>query len=199
MASTKKNTPAAETSIDLAAALKDVAQFLPEGFSLDDFQAVGGLRPICAPEYNTGKAVVGYIVAELDMPPRKDKSAWSAILVTLLSPAMAKAGEDIVEIPPGRDVLIPVGGSLRNNGDLRAAAADQESVFLGIFTVTGQIDVGKQSDMWDYDVRVALDKPKARTGAFALYNKPTAPALPAGFATGEVLDRNGKSVHRLVG
>ena len=198
MAASKKNTPA-EPTVDMNTILKDVAQFLPEGFSLDDFQSVGGLRPICAPEFNNAKPVLGYIVAELGMPPRKDKSTWTAILVTLLSPAMAKAGEDIVEIPPGRDVLIPVGGSLKNNGDLRAAAADQESVFLGIFTVTGQIDVGKQSDMWDYDVRVALDKPKARTGAFALYNKPAAPALPAGFATGEVLDKNGKSVHRLVG
>ena len=198
MAASKKNTPA-EPTVDMNTILKDVAQFLPEGFSLDDFQSVGGLRPICAPEFNNAKPVLGYIVAELDMPPRKDKSTWTAILVTLLSPAMAKAGEDIVEIPPGRDVLIPVGGSLKNNGDLRAAAADQESVFLGIFTVTGQIDVGQQSDMWDYDVRVALDKPKARTGAFALYNKPAAPALPAGFATGEVLDKNGKSVHRLVG
>jgi hypothetical protein len=70
-------------------------------------------------------------------------------------------------------------------------------VFLGIFTVTGQLNVGKQSDMWDYDVRVAMDKPKARTGAFALYNKPSH-ALPQHY-TGEVLDKNGVPAGRLFG
>lgn len=196
MATNKKNAPANE-NVDISAALKDIAKFLPEGFSLDDFKKVGGLRPICVPEPNMGRPIVGYIVAELDMPQRKDKSDWSALLITLISPAMAKAGEDIVEIPPGREVLIPVSGSIKNNGDVRAAALDPKNVYIGIFTVTGQVDVGKASDMWDYDVRVAMDKPQPRTGAFALYTRPSA-SLPA-YATGEVQDKNGQPIARLVG
>lgn len=151
----------------------DLSKFLPEGFSLDDFEVVGGLRPICPPELNAESPVVGWVVACLPMPAREDGSQWSALLINLVSTAQAKAGDEIVTVEAGRDILIPVGGNLKNNGDLMAAAADPQRVVMGVFQVTGQQDVGKPSKMWVYEVKLALKKSIARTGAFALYNKPT--------------------------
>ena len=179
----------------------DLTKFLPEGFSLSDFDVVGGLRPICPPELNEGSPIVGWVVTLLDMPDREDGSKWQALLINLASTAKAKAGDDIVDVEPGQDVLIPVGGNLKNNADLLNAAVDPHKVVMGIFTVTGQQDVGKPSPMWTYDVRLAIKKAKTRDGAFALYNRPVAtPAqIPTTFIPrGEVMGANGKPA-QLVG
>jgi hypothetical protein len=47
--------------------------------------------------------------------------------------------------------------------------------------------------MWNYEVQLAMKKPIAREGAYALYNKPATPILPT-----QVLDRNGQTVASLV-
>lgn len=177
----------------------DLSKFLPEGFSLDDFQSVGGLRPICPPEVNAETPIVGWIVALLDMPARKaDGSAWQGLLVNLLTTAQAQTGDgEIVTVEAGKDVIIPVGGNLKVNQDLLAAAVDPRKVTCGIFSVTGKMNTGKQSDMWVYDVRLALKKQQAREGAFALYHKPAEPL--ASYHQGQVIDKDGKPVGRLVG
>ena len=198
MAKTNDKAQMAKANEDTSIDLSKLAQFLPEGFDLSDFDTIGGLRPICAPEVNQGTPIMGYIVAELPMPVRKDGSAWSALLVRLISPAKAKAGNEVVTVEPGKDVLIPMGGNLGNNADLRNFAADAKNVFVGIFTVTGQQDVDKPSPMWVYDVKVNAKKPVARTGAFALYNKPAVAQLQ-GHASGEVLNGNGQPVKSLIG
>ena len=181
---------------------KDLAKFLPEGFSLDDFESVGGLRPICPPHVNAGAPVVGYVVALLDMPPRKaDKTPWQGLLIHLLSTAQAEGQEgEIITVEAGKDIIIPVAGNLKVNQDLLGAAVDPRKVTAGIFTVTGTMDVGKQSEMWVYDVKLALKKQVARDGAFALYHKPQERLIPQGqqvpqFAQGQVIDKDGKPMN----
>ena len=177
----------------------DMAKFLPEGFSLDDFEKVGGLRPICPPEINAEVPVVGILVALLDMPPRKsDNSAWQGLLVHLLSTAQAQTMDgEIVSISAGNDIIVPVGGALRNNQDLLSAAVDPYKVTPVIFEVLGQRDTGKQSLMWDYEVKLAFKKQRPRDGAFALYHKPVERLAPVHH--GQVVDRDGKPAPRLVG
>jgi hypothetical protein len=147
---------------------------------------------------NAETPVIGWIVALLDMPPRKsDGKAWQGLLINLVSTAQAQTSDgEIVMVEAGKDVIIPVGGSLKSNSDLLAAAVDPRKVTIGMFHVTGQRDVGKQSPMWDYDVRLALKKQQAREGAFALYHKPVEPL--ASYHQGQVVDRNGQPA-RLVG
>jgi hypothetical protein len=174
----------------------ELAKFLPQGFTLDDFVVVGGLRPIVTPELNQEQPFAAKIVALLQMPPREDGSKWSAILAFLMSPAKAQAGDETVAIEAGKEVLIPVGGNLGNNADLLNAASSAENVYTGIFSVTGTLDTGKPSPMWVYEVRIAKNKPEKRTGQFALYNKP-APELNA--APGDVRKANGEPAGSLVG
>lgn len=196
----KKNTAttATETTTALTnAAMVDLAKFLPEGFNLEDFESVGGLRPICPPELNAETPVIGHVVALLDMPDRDDGSKWQALLIRLASTAQAKAGDEIVTVEAGKDILIPVGGNLKNNGDLLNAAVDQHKVTMGIFVVTGQIDVGKPSKMWSYDVKLALKKQIKREGSFALYNRPLPEVRQ--LVTGEVLNSDGSRAKSLVG
>jgi hypothetical protein len=198
MAKQDKQAQANAGKIDPAVA--NLAQFLPEGFKLEDFDVVGGLRPIITPELNQGTPIAGYIVALLDMPPREDGSKWKAILVNLLSPAKAKAGDEVISIEPGKDVLVPVGGNLGNNADLLNAASSVKQVFLGIFHVTGTLPTGKPSEMWVYEVRIAKGKAIPRTGQFALYNREPAASLPAGPAPGtDIRTADGKPAGSLVG
>lgn len=197
MAAAKKNEkPQDEKNVNKL----DLAKFLPKGFTLDDFEVVGGLRPICPPELNQDAPIVGYVVSIIPMPKRKsDKSDWDCLLVTLLSTAQAKTSDgEIVTLEEGEDVLIPIGGSLKNNAGLLSSACDARKVVPGIFTVIGQVDTGKPSDMWEYEVRLAFKKAVPREGKFALYNKPVFAISNGAVTPGEVVNRDG-STARLVG
>jgi len=174
--------------------------FLPEGFSEEDFDIVGGLRPICQPETMQQYPVAGYVVALLDMPQRKDKSEWRALLIHLTGATKAKAGEDIVEIAAGEEVLVPVNGNLKNNPDLLNAACDPANVYVAMLYCTGQIDVGKQSDMWNFEVKLSRKAIK-RQGRYALHNRavPSQLAAAAPIGKGDITDSNGKPVQSMVG
>lgn len=201
MAATKKDAKGAVAKgNDGAMGEIDLSKFLPEGFSLDDFESVGGLRPICPPELNAETPVIGWVVALLDMPPRKsDNSPWQGLLINLVSTAQAQAGDEIITVEAGKDIIIPVSGALKANSDLLSAAVNSHKVTCGIFHVTGQMDVGKPSPMWTYDVRLAFKKQKAREGAAALYHRSPPALVSAPVLRGEVLDSNGKPAAALVG
>lgn len=194
----KNNQQAAGNVGKVDPKIAELAKFLPAGFTLDDFEVVGGLRPIVTPELNSEQPFAAKIVALLEMPPREDGSKWRAILAHLVSPAKASAGEETVTIEAGKEVLIPVGGNLGNNPDLLNAAVSPDSVFTGLFAVTGQLDTGKPSPMWVYEVRIAKSKPEKRIGQFALYNKPVN-QMGAGATPGDIRDANGKPAGSLVG
>jgi hypothetical protein len=214
MASTTKARPAAQTAPKVKA-LADInlTAFLPKGFDAKDFDVVGGLRPICPPESMTDpeQPTAGFVVSLLDMPDRKDGSKWSAFLVELTGNASCKVGDDIVVIPAGKEVLIPMSGKLKTNADLVSAAWDENLVYLGIFRVLGQVDVGKENPMWDFEV--ALHKQTIpRTGKYALQLRTAResnaakaardavkqqPAAPIG--KGDITDASGKSAGSMVG
>jgi len=157
----------------------DISKFLPEGFEADGLVTVGGLRNICPAEvtYEQKSPIAGYIVTVMDMPLREslnrkgEKEPWQAIIVRLTHATKGLEGEDVVTIEAGKDVLVPVNGSLRNNADLLRAASDSDSVFFGVFQVTGKIETGKPTPMWNYEVQIHK-KTVARTGSFAIYNRP---------------------------
>jgi hypothetical protein len=175
----------------------DISHLLPEGYAKDELVTVGGLRPIVGAElsFERRSAIVGHLVALLDMPPRpslqnpNEKEPWQALLVRLSATAWAMVGADAVEVPAGKDVLVPLNGNLRQNHDLIGAAADQVNVWVGGLYVTGQVDLGVKgrNPMWNYSVQIHK-KPIPRTGAFALFNRPTR-ALPPGITSdGTVYD-----------
>lgn len=185
--------------------------FLPEGMDPQELIQVGGLRPIAAADLTENAPVAGWVLAELDMPPRlsidRDKRAkgikepWQAFLVELTKPTKAYVGEEIVDVEVGKKVLIPLNGSLKNNDDLRAAAQNPRSMTWALFMVVGQVQLDNQRNpMWDYEVSIH-PKVKARTDGYIAYlqSKKAAAQLPAGNASGQVIDKDGKTVQSLVG
>lgn len=187
-------------------AVLDMKAFLPQGMDEAELVKIGGLRPIAASEvtYNEGAPVAGWIVAMLDMPPRLAidpakrkqgiKEPWEAIVVELTAPTKAIVGEETVEIPAGKEVIIPVNANLKNNRELGLAAHDPKNMFWGLFSIdqdNPQIELGEgRTAMWNYDVRLHR-KPKERTGAYAL-NVVKRPALNGPAPTGQVVDAQGQ-------
>lgn len=201
MASAKKDNEPKKAVLDMKA-------FLPQGMDEAELIKIGGLRPIAAAEvtYNEGAPVAGWIVAMLDMPPRLAidpakrkqgiKEPWEAIVVELTAPTKAIVGEETVEIPAGKEVIIPVNANLKNNRELGLACFDPKNVFWGFFQIdpdAPQLELGEgRTAMWNYDVRLH-PKPKERTGAYAL-NLVRRPALNGPAPTGQVVDESGKPV-----
>ncbi len=191
-----KNKPTTDT----ATPEFDLSAFLPEGFSADDFKSVGGLRPICQPDLMQQFPVGGYIIGLLDMPKRKDGSDWQALLIELTGATKAKAGVEIVNIEKGKEVLVPLNGNLRNNPELLNAAVDPVNVYIGFLHCKGEVDVGKPSAMWDFEVKIH-SKTIKRTGKFLLNQRaPRVEVLPAApIERGAITDSNGKSAGSMVG
>lgn len=166
----------------------DLSKYMPEGYSQAELQKVGGLTPIVPAEllHDREAIVAGWIVALLEMPPREsmsrkgEKEPWHALLIELTGPCPAQSGQTVVERVKGDMVVVPVGGSLKNNRDLLRAATDTKNVYFGTLRVVGSIDTGKPTEMWDYEVQVH-PKPKERTGIYALQSGPAgAPQLISG-------------------
>jgi len=178
----------------------DMRAFLPEGFSESDFDVIGGLRPICQPETMMKYPVCGYVVALLDMPQRKDKSDWRALLIHLTGATKAKAGEDIVEVAAGEEVLVPINGNLKNNPDLLNAACDPRNVYIAWLQCVGQLDVGKASDMWNFEVKLSR-KSIQRQGRYALqqHNQVGVVKDIPQLGKGDITDANGKPQQSMVG
>lgn len=148
----------------------NLAGLLPEGFEESDFAATGGLRPIVGPELLMEAPVVGWIVSRIEMPPREDGSKWDAFIVQLTGPCKAISDGDVIDMAKGDEVIIPISGALKNNREMTMAAMSPTQVFLGIFSVLGQKDVGRPSPMWVFDCRLHK-KTIPRVGTFALHNR----------------------------
>lgn len=167
----------------------DFSQYLPAGYDAGELQKVGGLVPLVPAEvmFERKAVVAGWVIEIIDMPPRPsmskkgEKEDWKGVLIELTGPTFAQSGDDVIERKAGDAVVIPFTGSLKNNRPLIVAAADPEKMYLGLFRVVGQVDTGKPSPMWDYEVQLH-PKPRVRTGAYLLSG--AAPkALPAHNAT----------------
>lgn len=156
----------------------DLSKYLPEGFDASGFESVGGFIPIVPAQltHDEHSPVMGWIVGVIDMPQREslnnrkgEKEDWQTIQVHLMAPTKALLNGEVLEIPPGKDVMIPINGSLKNNHELLMAACDHTKVYLGQFSVTGQQDTsgGKLNPMWAYDVKLHKQT-KAREGRYLL-------------------------------
>jgi len=172
---------AKDTKNTAADAAFDISKYLPEGWSEKDFKTIGGFRMMVTPQvsYENRAPVFGVIMGIQVMPPREslnkkgEKEDWACVLVELRAPTIAtKSGtRDNTEVPIGTDILIPMNGSLNNNHDLIKAAQDPAHVYIGLFTVTGQVDTGMPTPMWEYEVKVAMSKPLKRDGRYALLHR----------------------------
>lgn len=177
----------------------DMKAFMPEGMSEDDLSVVGGLRPICQPEEMMGAPVGGWIIGILDMPPRKDKSEWRALLVETTGACRAKVGEEVQTIDAGEEVLIPLNGNLKNNPDLLNAAASDTHVFWGFLQCVGQVELGKPSPMWDFDVKLNKKSPKPRTGKYLLHQSIARVEVIPQLGKDDITRANGQPAGSMVG
>lgn len=182
------------------------------GIEPKDLVDIGGMRPIAAAEvsFESKSAVAGWLIGEQEMPPRAsidpakrsrgEKDDWSALVVLLTTPTMAYVGDEVVEVPAGKQVIIPVGGNLANNYELLQKAHDPRQVFWVALAVAGQVRLDKQRNpMWSYAVKSSPKGKDRDTGVFALPRPRNLPRLSmAQTIPGQVIDKNGQPA-RLVG
>lgn len=189
----------------------DMSKFMPQGMDEKELVELGGLNPICAAEITSqGSPVAGWLIAELEMPPRLSieptkrkagvKEPWSAFLILLTAGTKGGIGDEIVDVPAGKKVLVPVGGNLGNNDELRLAAADVKKCYWVFLNCTGAIPMSDgRNDMWNYEVSLH-PAGVAREGDYRapLPKRKAIAALPNGDA-GKVIDATGKAVESVVG
>jgi hypothetical protein len=185
--STNKN--GIDTSID-----KSV---LPEGFSAEEFQLTGQLTPIYAAKdafEERWPKLIGFMKGIEELPTVREgkDDAYTPMMIRFKVIAATKGiqGKDdkreIVEIPIGSEVLLPISGNLRNNAKLLAAATNPNEYFLAQVVATGQVRVGKPSPMWELNVQLH-PKGQRRAGTeYAMMVASGAPMLQT--ATGAVYD-----------
>ena len=182
----KPNTPAAAPAAsnpkDAAKAAEMEKGFdwtaanLPEGYDASGFTEVAGLTPIYSSEEAHEEdfpPVIGLIDRIETLPPVLMGRDWfipRMIRVVAMAPTKAVVGKrgarQVVDVPKGEDVLIPVTGNLANSRRLMAACRDPENVHLGAFKIKGTIPTGQPTPMWDWSVGLNEKKIK-REGRFA--------------------------------
>jgi hypothetical protein len=190
MAASKKD--ATKTNVNEQTGEFDWSGFLPEGYSADQLQQIGGLTPIFMPEmaYEEGAVCVGFVKWIEELPPvTRGRGSNEEVYVPYLlriqvtrdTPAVIgpKNAREIVTVPKGEDVLVPLSTGLLMNKKLLEAAHDLEFCFFVAMRVKGQIPTDQPSPLWDWDVRIDRTKPLKRQGDLILPTILARPALPA--------------------
>lgn len=190
----KDKQKAAQTSTGAEAAF-DWSQYLPEGYAAEDLQKVGSLTPIYSFQnaYDEKWAPVIGLPVEISMrdmgkeieDPKQRFREFLTVELKVATKATrgSKDEQEIVDLEPGQDILVPMGGNIRNIRELRASVTHAAGVPLVALRVEGQLELrqpGKPSPMWVVDVNIH-PKLAPRTGRFTLAAASTgAPELPAG-------------------
>ena len=162
----------------------DWSKFTPEGTKQDDFVQLFGLTPIYSSEHaleNNWDPVTGHLVSyeEIKMAepnPRipGDTGVRDFFRVEIDRACKAvkgnkTAGHDVVDLKPGDEVLVPVGGNLSTMRALKAAALDPKRVHYVGFAVIGTLPMGSgKNDMWEIDARILQGKTIPREGRHLL-------------------------------
>jgi hypothetical protein len=197
----KKNQQAPASSSDF-----DWSKFSIEGFDAKDFEKIGGLAPIYAPEAafaGNFPPLVGFPVRTQFLPEVKQgKEIFipKMIMFHVMVPTKGvtgkrRDGQTIVDLKKGDYCLVPVTGNLETNERLLAAADDPESVSFVGMRVAGQRQVNDMpSPMWDWDVQLNTAKRLPRKGTeyarlLESNERPTRELGPGTTATGQQYDR----------
>lgn len=185
------------------------ADFLPAGLSADELTLTGGLTPTYSPKEafeNRYAPVGGWIDRLQKLAPVKQGGGKVYEPLVLLVRDISrptkgvlgpKTDRKVVDVPAGKDILIPITGNISTNRELIQAMADTEHVYFAIFQVVGQMPVDSgPSDMWVWKIMLHPQK-KARTGVYSLPLAPntrhrlgmTVDGTLYDSATGEVVER----------
>lgn len=183
----------------------DYSQYLPAGYDAKDLKSIGGLTPIYAAELALAQnwaPAVGWMdritVIDMDADEKDLKQRFREFIImqsTVKTKGIRGKRDDreIIDVMPGDDILVPMSGNIKNISVLRAALADNDKVYLGVFRVTGTKNTGRPTDMWTIESFIH-PKHAPREGRFALpVGANHAPALQGGGVTssGAVYDKDG--------
>jgi hypothetical protein len=118
------------------------------------------------------KPLVGYLINIFPMPEIRGRD-WNAFLVKTTEPTMVINREkQLVEVPPGSEVLIPTTFQLAQHLD--KLNKQQSVVFEVSITPKKKIDIGKGQTMWLYEMAVDMKNGKKRAlfGPSAMLDTP---------------------------
>lgn len=114
-------------------------------------------------------SVHGYLLGAEKITPKKGKP-FVALIVFLLEPTKAYDREgELISVPAGGEVLIPVTAKLQKAATYVATTGKVHEFFL---RPTEKIDIGAGQDMWLYEMRMkteALHPSKVPASASAIF------------------------------
>jgi hypothetical protein len=125
------------------------------------------------------KPLVGYLLAEISMPPIKGRD-WTAFLFKTTEDTFCIDRDDnVIPVSAGSEVLIPGTHQLRSH--LSRAAAHPAYVFEVRIEPNKKVAIGGGQEMWSFKLaNNPKPLPRSKFGTAALLNAPTAPPmLPA--------------------
>ncbi len=178
MANEKTVTKSAEKNPAAAVAGPN---YMPEGYSDDDFAVVGGFTPMYKPENAWSKEsnkakpgiveVFGWGVCVDALPVIKDPKGKEADRIPLVASILlvapnrgvrGKKGEEVpVECAVGERILVPIGGNLLWNKPFMEKLFDSKRYWLMKLKVIGTQASDYPSDTWMWEVSIAKT-PKLR-------------------------------------
>jgi hypothetical protein len=131
----------------------------------------------------TLRPLIGYLLNHNPMPPMDDRD-WEAYVISTTAPTWGLNREkEIVDVPAGREMLIPATHQLTQF--LLKAASHPESVFEMYIMPSKKIDIGGGKKMWTYELGYDKKsfKPRKEFGPSAMLGAPQLP--PRGQDTAE--------------
>lgn len=184
----ESKTKAADKNKPVAA----VPNYMPEGYSDDDFAVVGGFTPMYKPDNVWSKendkakpgavAVFGwgaYVEPLSEIAAKPNEKARTPLVANIILCApnrgiLGKRGEEkIVECAVGERILIPIGGNLLWNKPFMEKLFDPKFYWLMRIQVVGTQPSDYPADTWMWQVEIAK-KPKLRAEHPELANAVTA-------------------------
>lgn len=158
----------------------------------DEFEEIVTERYMYSPKDAEGIPLVGWMLNVIQMPPMamgKDRRTgepilrdWAAFLIRTTETTFVKNREkEIVEVPPGTEVLIPATYTLAQY--LSKAATHDTKVFKVKITPDKRIEIGGGKTMWTWKLGMNVKQPAKREnfgGAALLGPAAALPMLTAG-------------------
>ena len=154
---------------------------LGEGWSSDDFVETGGLTPLYIPEFALEEKwppVVGRILCfeTLKEQKRPNNQVWTPLCIRVIveAPTFAvmgtKEAREKKPIAKGETILVPIGGNLKTNTRLLAAALDGARIHkVAMYVETTVALDGGRNDMWKWKVMQSnVTEPRSTKGEWML-------------------------------
>lgn len=125
-----------------------------------------------------GGILQGYLLASEYIEPKNGRPFTALLIRTTKSVLVTNRDDEVIEAPPGTDILVPVTHKLQK---LVTVAEHPQFVYEVRIELGTKVDIGAGQSMWTYKQVAAKKTPKPRDDfgpMFSAFEPHVTPALP---------------------